>query len=105
MTQLLFEYYIKNISGDTLYGIARKFGTTVDVIKEYNQLTSDTLQIGDVLKIPKTGNENYVTYTVQRGDTLYSIARKYDTTVADIKKWNALTSDLLAVGEVLKIVV
>lgn len=91
------------VSGDTLYSIARRFDTTVDTIKEYNNLKNNTLQIGTVLKIPKSGSENYVTYTVKEGDTLYSIARNFNTTVSEIKRLNGLTSDILTIGEVLKI--
>ena len=92
------------VSGDTLYSIARKYNTTVDAIKSLNNLTSNTLSIGQVLKIPTTGNEeSTITYTVMSGDTLYSIARKYNTTVDAIKSLNNLTSNTLSVGQVLKI--
>ena len=89
-------------SGDSLYSIARKYNTTVDNIKKLNNLTSNLLSIGQVLKIPNN-EENYITYTVKSGDSLYSIARKYNTTVDNIKKLNNLTSNLLSIGQVLKI--
>ena len=90
-------------SGDTLYGIARKFNTTVDEIKKLNNLTSNILQIGQILKIPTKNIEGETTYTVQSGDTLYGIARKYNTTVDEIKKLNNLTSNILQIGQILKI--
>ncbi len=90
-------------SGDTLYAIARKFNTTVDELKRLNNLTSNTLQIGQVLKIPQADNPNYFTYTVVSGDTLYGIARKYDTTVDVIKQLNNLSSNTLSIGQTLKI--
>jgi len=97
--------YIKYtvIRGDTLYGIAKKYGTTVDEIKRLNNLASNTLSIGQILKIPTTNNNNYIDYTVVRGDTLYGIARKYGTTVDEIKRLNNLTSNTLSIGQVLKI--
>ena len=102
-------YIVK--SGDSLYSIARKYNTTVDEIKRLNNLSSNALSIGQVLKIPSssessntgsnTGTTN--TYVVKSGDSLYSIARKYNTTVDEIKKLNNLSSNLLNIGQVLKI--
>lgn len=93
------------VSGDTLYAIARRYDTTVDAIKRLNNLTSNTLNIGQTLKIPVNNNdeEGYITYTVVSGDTLYAIARRYDTTVDAIKKLNNLTSNTLSIGQILKI--
>ncbi len=91
--------------GDTLYSIARQFNTTVDEIKRLNNLTSNTLSIGQVLKIKEEnlGENDYVTYTVKAGDTLYSIARNNNITVDELRKLNNLTSDILSIGQVLKI--
>lgn len=88
------------VKGDSLYAIARKFNTTVDEIKKLNNLTSNTLSIGQVLKIP-TESTNKLTYTVKKGDTLYSIARTYNTTVDKIKSLNNLTSNTLSIGQTL----
>ena len=90
---------------DTLYSIARQYDTTVDEIKRLNNLVSNTLQIGQVLRIPVGENQstNYINYVVQRNDTLYSIARQYDTTVDEIKRINNLVSNTLQIGQVLKI--
>ncbi len=92
--------------GDSLYQIAIRFNTTVDKIKEVNNLTSNNLSIGQVLTIPKSDNNqntNNITYTVQKGDTLYQIASKFNTTVDQIKKINNLTSNNLSIGQVLTI--
>ncbi len=92
------------IMGDSLWSIAKKYNTTVDAIKKLNNLTSNTVRIGQVLKIPVNNiDENYVNYTVINGDTLYSIAKKYNTTVDAIKNLNNLTSNTLSIGQVLKI--
>ncbi len=89
--------------GDTLYGIAKSYETSVNAIKSLNNLTSDILSIGQVLKIPVNEEVNYITYIVMKNDTLYSIARRYNTTVNAIKTLNNLTSDILSIGQVLKI--
>ena len=89
-------------AGDTLYSIARRYNTTVDAIKSLNHLSSNVLSIGQVLQIP-TSSSSLITHTVERGDTLYSIARRYNTTVFAIKAMNNLTSDILTIGQVLRI--
>jgi len=88
------------VKGDTLYKIASKFGTSVDNIKVINNLTSNNLSLGQVLKIPTTPNDK-LTYTVKKGDTLYSIARTYNTDVNTIKRLNNLTSNSLSIGQTL----
>ncbi len=95
----------KVVSGDSLYGIASKYNITVDEIKRFNNLTSNILSIGQVLKIPSTSSNSatYLTYKVVSGDSLYSIARKYNTTVDELKRLNNLTSNMLSIGQILKI--
>lgn len=95
--------------GDSLYSIANKYNTTVEELKRINNLTSNTLSIGQVLKLPSDKvsdveqEKNTITYTVQKGDSLYSIARKYSTTIDKIKDLNNLTTNLLSIGQVLLI--
>ncbi len=88
------------MKGDTLYGIASKFGVSVNDLKALNNLSSNTLSIGQVLKIPDSSN-NKLTYTVKSGDTLYSIARTYNTTVDKIKELNNLKNNTLSIGQTL----
>lgn len=89
-------------SGDTLSQIAYDNKITTSELKKANNLTSDLLKTGQVLIIPSksTGELNYI---VQKGDNLYTIANKYDTTVSDIKKLNNLSTNTLQIGQVLKI--
>ena len=89
--------------GDSLLVIANKYGITTEELKSYNNLTSNLLSIGQVLKIPqgKTSTENI--YTVKKGDSLWTIANRYNTTVEKIKVLNNLTSNLLSIGQQLKI--
>ena len=101
------SYTVKK--GDSLYSIAQKYNTTVDELKRINNLTSNTLSIGQKLKLPSDKEdeiekeENTITYTVQKGDSLYSIARKYNTTIDKIKELNNLNTNLLGVGQILLI--
>lgn len=85
-------------AGDTLYGIANKYGVTVDEIKKANNLTNNTLTIGKTLIIP-TETSSPKTYTVQNGDTLYGIALKNGTTVEKLKDINNLSTNNLSIGQ------
>ena len=103
-TKDYINYTVK--SGDSLYKIANNYKTTVDEIKKLNNLTSNNLQINQVLKIPTTSQQDttsYISYTVKSGDSLYKVANTYNTTVDSIKKLNNLTSNNLQINQVLKI--
>lgn len=94
--------------GDSLYSIARRYETTVNDIIKLNNLKSINLSIGDKLVIPETGEEvsslpNFINYTVQRGDTLYNISKKYNVSVNTIMQDNNMKNNTLSVGQVLKI--
>ena len=95
-------------SGDSLWSIANRFGVTVNDLKSANGLTSNLLSVGQVLIIPTAGSSTpgsptYNTYTVASGDSLWSIANRFGTTVDTIKTLNNLTSNLLSIGQVLQI--
>ena len=90
-------------AGDSLWLIAQRYNTTVDAIKRLNGLTSDLINVGQVLKIPSSQEASYIEYTVRPGDTLWLLSRRYNTTVDAIKKASGLTSDLLSIGQILKI--
>ena len=94
-------YVVK--SGDTLYSIANKYGMTVNELKNLNNLTSDILSIGQQLTVKNESASTLDTYTVKSGDTLYSIANKYGMSVSDLKSLNNLTSNILSIGQVLKV--
>ena len=101
----MFIYTVKK--GDTLYSIASRYDTTVDNIKELNNLKTNNLSIGQKLNIPETYSEislpNFINYTVKKGDTLYSIAKVNNVTIDTIVKDNNLSSNMLSIGQVLKI--
>lgn len=93
------DVYYTVKKGDNLYSIAQKFNTSVNTLKEINNLGNNTLSIGQQLLIPSNNSnlENY--YIVVSGDNLYSIARKYNTTVSEIMNLNNLTSANLKIGQ------
>ena len=101
--------------GDTLSKIATKHSTTVDQLKEWNSLSSNTIYTNQKLIVQKSSSTEaspstkieaastsiVKTYKVVRGDTLSKIATKNNTTVANLKKWNNLSSDLIKVDQLL----
>lgn len=111
-------------ANDTLYSIAKRFGVTIEEVRTTNNLTTDILSIGQVLTIPNAVNkgesakapepvkkDELVTppattvqsHTVQAGDTLYSIAKRFGVTVDEVRTINNLISDILSIGQVLNI--
>ncbi|STY44600.1 Muramidase-2 precursor [Listeria grayi] len=105
----------KVVSGDNLSKIATKYKVTVANLKAWNSLKSDTIYVGQVLKVsagtvtpaptptPPANNTTTTTYTVVSGDNLSKIAAKYKVTVANLKSWNNLKSDTIYVGQKLKV--
>lgn len=90
--------------GDTLYGIARKFSLSPQFLMELNDIEDPTvLQIGSTLRLTREEG-NYDTYSVLRGDTLYSISRRHGIEIGELCSINGISSDiLLKVGMVLKV--
>lgn len=104
------NFYIVQ-KGDNLNTIAKKYNTTVAEIKEWNHLTSPNIKLGASLQVGNTvpvTNETAVAvatpehkdiqYEVQKGDNLGSIAKKFGASLTDLKQWNNLHSNNLAVG-------
>ncbi|MBO4404153.1 MAG: M23 family metallopeptidase [Treponema sp.] len=97
--------------GETFYSISRKYGITVDELCSVNSLTkNDVLKAGQKLSIPSKDDKSaaserkFDVYTVQKGDTLFSIARKNGISVDELKKLNSLDgSSVLKAGDKLKI--
>ena len=95
------DYYIVK-KGDSLWSIANKYGITVKKLKEINKLTSNTLKVGQTLKLTKNNEmipEDYLVYKVKKGDSLWDIAKEYNTTVATLKKINNLSNDKLTINQ------
>lgn len=93
------DYYTVK-SGDTLYSIAKKYGITVDKLKDLNNLNSNMISVNQKLLVnDQKKDQTTNTYVVEKGDNLYSIAKKYSTTVSKIKELNNLKSDTLSIGQ------
>ena len=110
------QYYTVQ-SGDILGKIAQKFGTSVEQLKTWNNLSSDVIQLGQKLIVSENGlslpaettkptptpppasADKKVVYTVKKGDTLGAIALKYNVNVEDIKKWNNLKNDNIGIDQ------
>jgi len=105
-------------AGETLSSIARRSGVTrADLAAANNLRATSKVRPNQKLMVPilvttalasrpvatTTADATSMTYHVKRGDTLFGIARHFDTTVDDIKKWNALTTTKLSVGDRLTI--
>jgi|GEM_PF-2349950 len=90
-------------SGDTLSGIATKFGVTVAQLQSWNGISNpDRIRVEQILKV--AGNSAGTTYTVKSGDTLSGIAAKFGVTVAQLQSWNGISNpDRIRVEQILKV--
>jgi len=118
------EYVVKK--GDNLGNIAKKFGSTLDDLKQWNNLQDNNIALGSSLIVAKSevaieskavaetfrkkdnlasvSKNNTINYYVKKGDSLYSIAKKYPgVSISDIKKWNDIRAEDLKPGMKLKI--
>ena len=96
-----YDVYVVK-SGDTLWGIASKYNTSVDKIKDINNLNSNNLSIGQKLLV-SGNNLGIKKYIVKSGDTLYKIAQNNGTTVTELINLNNLKTTNLSIGQVLYI--
>lgn len=103
-----FETYIVK-TGDSLSSIASKYGVNANELRNINNLTGDTLFVGQQLLVPRSSNivdnliTNYVDYRIKAGDTLYNISSRYGVSVDDLKKTNNLFNNNLSIDQVIKI--
>jgi len=104
------SYTVKK--GDSLWAISRRFGTTVFALSRANNLNPDgILQVGKVLVIPSAGGASYSasapaggkTYVVKKGDSYYSIGKKYGLSAQELMAYNGAKSSLLRIGQTIRI--
>ena len=90
--------------GETLYSLSRRYQTTLGELKTANNLETTLIKVGQILRVSNFEDSyNKEIWTVSKGDTLYSIAKKTNTTVEAIKERNGLTSNLIKVGQILQL--
>jgi LysM repeat protein len=86
-------------AGETLYGLGKKYRHSVYVLRKWNELSGNIIEVGQALRITPPANPPANHHEVKRGDTLYSIAQKYGLSVKSLKSMNNKTSDVLKVDE------
>ena len=97
-------------SGDSLWTIARRHGTTVDNLLSLNRLNGSRIYVGQVLDIVESSHSREVpglaerlAYTVRSGDSLWTIARRHGTTVGDLRSVNELNGSRIYIGQILDV--
>lgn len=97
------DYVVYTVKrNDSLWNIANSYGVSVNDIVDYNNLGTTVLQIGQQLLIPNVNNSSSdagVIYVVKNGDSLWSIGKKYNVGVNDLKSANNLNSNMLSIGQ------
>ncbi|MDI1254691.1 MAG: LysM peptidoglycan-binding domain-containing protein [Flavobacterium sp.] len=105
------QFYVVQ-KGDNLNNIAKKFNVSIADLKEWNNMESNNVLLDTKLKIIKGESEDNdvaelktekakpstTTYTIQKGDNLGTIAKKYGVTVAEIQEWNEIEGNNIQVG-------
>jgi len=97
-------------SGDTLFEISRRYGTSINELMKTNRLKSGRLEPGQTIRVPARATaqsseadppslSRTAKYRIQRGDSLHSIAQRYDTTVSRLKTLNGMRSDAIKPGQ------
>ncbi len=94
-------------NGDTLYSLSKRYGFTVDELKNKNGLTSNLIKVGQELNVShsdykKVSSDNSI-WTVSKGDTLYNIAKRNGLSVDELKSINNLSDNLIIIGQKLKL--
>lgn len=86
--------------GETLFSIAKQYNIEVAQLRQWNSLDPNELSVGQVLVVrPPSKDDESVTHTVQKKETLFSISKKYNVSIAEIKAWNNLKSNNLSTGQ------
>jgi LysM repeat protein len=93
--------------GETLYAISRKTGTTVEDLKKLNNLSDNSVKVGQTLVVKPVNSQlkkpDSKTYIVQTGDTMYSVSKKFGLTVEQLKKLNNMENNNLSIGQQLTV--
>ena len=87
------------VKGDNLNTISRKYKVTIDDLKKWNYLDNNNISLGTKLIIANPKIESSIYYTVVKGDNIWKVAEKHNTTAKQIKDWNHLQTSELIVGK------
>lgn len=96
------KYYVHIVKpGNTVYGIHRMYNASVESILQANEGLTDNLELGQKVYVPiaKSNKKHYSVHTVQEGETLYGISKKYKCSVDDLKKLNESLTDGISPGQ------
>jgi LysM repeat protein len=97
---------------ETLYGISKRYGATVDAVLEFNPSATEGLEIGQILKVPYSSPKAPVTvrptgggiiHVVAPKETMFSISKAYGVSIDEIKQWNDLSDNAISIGQELSI--
>ncbi len=91
------EYIVEK--GDTLYSLSKRFNISIEELKRINNLNDDILSIGQVLKLSNTDDNEYDTYIVKKGDSLWAISKEYNIPLNELIKINSLTDLTLQINQ------
>ncbi|WP_341224334.1 LysM peptidoglycan-binding domain-containing protein [uncultured Arcticibacterium sp.] len=96
--------------GETLYSLSKMYNTTVGNIQNWNDIRGTNISIGEKLIVSQNGinvsnyvSENPSTHTVSKGETLYSISKRYNISLSNLKSINNINSNIIEIGQVLRI--
>jgi LysM repeat protein len=89
--------------GQTLFSIAQQYDIDVSQIQQWNNLRGNELSVGQTLLVSQPSPDSAISHTVQRQETLFSISKQYNVSIAEIKSWNNLSGNNLQVGQDLTI--
>ena len=95
--------YYKVRQGDNILAISRRLNLSPEALKRYNNLVSDHIYKDQILFAPRQNTQVTESYQVRKGDTLYSIARRFQTPLSSLKAQNGLIHDAISPGQILKI--
>lgn len=102
------------VAGDTVYNISKRYGISQDSLRAWNNLSGNTISIGQTLRVKASGNSGIgnsgsgsvsggQTHRVEAGDTVYNIAKRYGISQETLRSLNGLSGNDIRIGQVLRI--
>ena len=92
--------------GENLYLLAKRYNTSLGQLKSANDLETTLIKVGETLRVrnfESLEEPSIIVWVVSKGDTLYNIAKRNNTTVDDIKNGNSLSNNLIKIGQKLQL--